>query len=182
MSLLSATTPHQPSTWSIMNSGTQVARFCVNSSSEEYESVLSKVDLKLVHGKGFPWLVRIQNPYLWGCYLLKKAECLKRDDSVTEKVLYHVTAQSNVNSIAENNFDWRRSVRTRFGRGVSFSPSAAYADKYCNRDIGSDRALFVARVLVGRDHYGDYSTELPQPGYDTTVGNGEKVYVKYYDN
>ena len=77
------------------------------------------------------------------------------------------TRQSNVDSITKNNLDWRRSVRTKFGCGVSFSPSATYAHTWCNRSAGYCRALIVARVLVGSSHDGDYDTKLPRLGYDT---------------
>jgi len=78
--------------------------------------------------------------------------------------------------IGDNQFE------TKFGSGVSFSPSAAYVNIYCNGGIGSSRALIVARILVGISHEGDCGTKLPCQGYDTTVGNCEQVYVKYYDN
>ena len=164
-----------------MPAGSEVILVELAKGSQEYKSVLNKVDLKWRAGP--KKLVRVQNPYLWGCYLLKKDECIKRSgSSVTEKVLFHATGQSNIDSITKNNLDWRRSFRTKFGCGVSFSPSATYANTWCNRDIGSSRALIVARVLVGNSHGGSYCTELPCTGYDTTVGNFKQVYVKYYDN
>jgi poly [ADP-ribose] polymerase 7/11/12/13 len=164
-----------------MPTGTEVELVKLMKGSQEYNSVISKVDLRF--GSGPEKVVRVQNPYLWGCYLLKKAECVERSGcSVTEKVLFHATGQSNIDSITKNNLDWRRSFRTKFGRGVSFSTSATYANTWCNRDIGSNRALIVARVLVGSSHDGGYGTELPRAGYDTTVGNREQVYVKYSDH
>ena len=181
--LLAAKTRHQPSTWNYMPTATEVALVELTNGGQEYKSVMSKVDLRFRPGYGPQKVVRVQNPYLWGCYLLKKEECIKRSPHpVTEKVLFHATSQSNIDSITKNNLDWRRSVRTKFGCGVSFSPSAVYANCYCNRSIGSSRALIVARVLVGISHEGYYGTELPRQGYDTTVGNCEQVYVKYYDN
>jgi len=182
MSLLSAAkTRHQPSTWTGMPAGTEVVLVELTKGSREYESVMSKIDVSFRYG--LEKVVRVQNPYLWGCYLLKKDECIKRSGySVTEKVLFHATSQSNVDSITKNNLDWRRSVRTKFGCGVSFSPSASYANTWCNRGIGSRRALIVARVLVGISHEGNYGTVLPRKGYDTTVGNRNQVCVKYCDN
>jgi hypothetical protein len=185
MSLLEAAKKsHQPSTWDEMPPRTEVALVKLTRGSREYKSVISKVDLRLCRlGSGPQKVVRVQNPYLWGCYLLKKAECIERSSHpVTEKVLFHVTAQSNIDSITKNNLDWRRSVRKKYGCGVSFSPSATYANTWCNSGIGSKRALFVTRVLVGRSHGGDYSTELPKEGHDTTDGNHNQVYVKYYDH
>jgi hypothetical protein len=184
MSLLEAARKlHQPSTWDDMPPGTEVALFKLTEGSREYKSVISKVDLRFKCSSGPEKVVRVQNPYLWGCYLLRKAECIERSRyPVTEKVLFHATRQSNIDSITENNLDWRRSIRTKYGCGVSFSPSATYANTWCNRNIGSSRALFVTRVLVGRSHGGVYCTELPNEGYDTTDGNYEQVYVKYYDH
>jgi hypothetical protein len=166
-----------------MPEGTEVVLVELTKGSQEYESVMSKVDLSSRAVYRPKKVVRVQNPYLWGCYLLKKDECIKRKSClVTEKVLIHATSQSNIDSITKNNLDWRRSVRTKFGCGVSFSPSAIYAKTWCNRAAGSNLALIVARVLVGNRHEGDYGTKLPRPGYDTTVGNFAHVYVKYYDN
>ena len=184
MSLLeSAKKRHQPSTWTDMPTGTEVVLVELMGYTMEYKSVMSKVDLLLRFGSGPAKVVRVQNPYLWGCYLLKKAECVNRSGySVTEMVLFHATGQSNIDSITKNNLDWRRSVRTKFGCGVSFSPSATYAHTWCNRSAGYCRALIVARVLVGSSHGGDYFTVLPRLGYDTTVGNGGQVYVKYSDH
>ena len=184
MSLLeSAKKGHQPSTWNDMTAGTEVVLVKLTKGSQEYKSVMSKVNLRWMPEYGPEKIVRVQNPYLWGCYLLKKAECINRSGcSVTEKVLFHATGQSNIDSITKNNLDWRRSVRTKFGCGVSFSPSASYAETWCNRGIGCYRALIVAKVLVGNSHGGGYGTELPRAGCDTTVGNRGQVYVKYYDH
>jgi len=166
-----------------MPTGTEVVFVELTKGGQEYESVMSKVNLIFRAGYGPKKVVRVQNPYLWGCHLLKKDECIKCScHPVTEKVLFHATSQSNIDSITKNNLDWRRSVQTKFGCGVSFSPSATYANTYCNRDIGSSRALIVARVLVGISHEGRHGTVLPCQGYDTTEGNDEQVYVKYYDN
>lgn len=166
-----------------MSAGTEVELVELSDRAREYRSVMSRVDLRFRAGHVPEKVVRVQNPYLWGCYLLKKDECITRSGySVTERVLFHATAQSNIDSISKDNLDWRRSFRTKFGRGVSFSPSATYANTWCNRDIGSRRALIVAKVLVGNSHAGGYGTELPREGYDTTDGNDRQVYVKYYDH
>jgi hypothetical protein len=65
---------------------------------------------------------------------------------------------------------------------VSFSPRAHYANKYCNFTAGTERALILARVLVGKYHEGKHWMKSPKEGYDTTVGNSKSVYVKYDDN
>jgi hypothetical protein len=154
MSLLeSAKKRHQPSTWDDMPAGSEVELVELTKGSQEYNSVMSKVDLRFRTARGPVKIVRVQNPYLWVCYLLKKDECIKRSGYfVTERVLFHATGQSNIDSITKNNLDWRRSVRTKYGRGVNFSPSATYADTWCNRNVGHNRALIAARVLVGSSH------------------------------
>ncbi|XP_047108631.1 protein mono-ADP-ribosyltransferase TIPARP-like isoform X2 [Schistocerca piceifrons] len=127
-------------------------------------------------------VVKVKNPYLWSCYQLKKAEYRKRYGHVSEVTLYHATAEDNVQSIISENFDWRFSVRTKFGRGVSFSPDPKYANRHCNSNAGCARAMIVASVLVSNKCQGSYSTKIPTKGCDTTVGNKDKVYVKYSDN
>jgi poly [ADP-ribose] polymerase 7/11/12/13 len=116
-----------------------------------------------------------------GCYLLKKEEYVKRYGRVTEMELFHATCSSNVSSITRNNFDWRRTMRARFGIGVSFSPDAHYANAYSNRNNPSRRAMLIAKVLVGSTCNGYDFMKLPG-SVDTSTGNSGKVYVKYSDN
>jgi hypothetical protein len=116
-----------------------------------------------------------------GCYLLKKEEYEKRYGCVNEKELFHATSTYNVSSITKCNLDWRRSVRTKFGMGVSFSPDAHYANLHCNRSIPTQRAMFIAKVLVHSTCEG-YSTMVLPICADTSTGNSGSVYVKYNDN
>ncbi|PNF31721.1 hypothetical protein B7P43_G12171 [Cryptotermes secundus] len=172
---------HKPSTWMDMPLDKEVELVQLPTNSPEYLKVKSKVHSTLpVH---IDRIVRIQNPYIWGCYTLKKNEYEHRlGSAVKELELFHATAQSNVDSIAANNLDWRRTKRAKFGKGVSFSPRAHYANKYCNYNAGTERALILTRVLVGKCHKGKYWMKSPKEGYDTTIGNSKSVYVKYEDN
>ncbi|KAK5646314.1 hypothetical protein RI129_004778 [Pyrocoelia pectoralis] len=131
--------------------------------------------------KGVRKIVRVENSYLWAQYLLRKEE-YETKGQVRELELYHDTAESNITSIVETNFDWRRASRVKFGQGVSFSPSPKYANTHSARSNGKDRAFILAKVLVNVEQQGSYSMKLPDPGYDTTVGNCRNVYVKYYDD
>ncbi|KAJ4441515.1 hypothetical protein ANN_11371 [Periplaneta americana] len=172
---------HTPSTWDSMSSYSEVKLVELSEYSSEYEEVKSKI--KETSRILIKKVVRVQNPYLWGCYQLKKAECtLRAPSSVEEKKLFHATAQDNIESITEDNLDWRRSWRTKYGEGVSFSPYARYANTYCNLSCGTRRAFILARVLVGKSAEGNYSTELPPPDCDTTVSYDDNVIVKYCDN
>jgi hypothetical protein len=171
----------KPSTWRDMPYDKEVELVQLPKKSPEYLKVKSKVQLTLqVH---IDKVVRIQNPYLWDCYTLMKGEYEAYLGSTYQEMeLFHATAQSNIQSIAKNNLDWRRTKRSKFGNGVSFSPRAHYANKYCNFDAGTKRALILARVLVGKCHEGGYGLKAPAKGYDTTTGNSKSVYVKYQDN
>lgn len=81
---------------------------------------------------------KIQNSLLWGLYNLKKNEMESNNDKiVNEWFLYHVTATKNVQSIAENNLDWRFTSRCRYGKGVCFSYCPLYANRYASRILGS---------------------------------------------
>lgn len=79
------------------------------------------------------------NPLLWGLYTLKKNEMELNHDQmiVKEWLLYHVTPTKNVQSIIENNLDWRLTSRCRYGKGVCFSYCPLYANRYASRDFGN---------------------------------------------
>lgn len=69
-------------------------------------------------------------------YEIKKEEYKTRDGLAEEMVLYHATSESNVLSIIMNNFDWRMTNRNKFGKGVSFSDNADYANFYSSSKNG----------------------------------------------
>ncbi|KAJ9600226.1 hypothetical protein L9F63_009486, partial [Diploptera punctata] len=168
---------HLPKTWSDVDE--QLVE--LDRHSREFNKVVNKIQstLKITVQR----VERVQNSFLWGCYLLRKGEYKKRlRKPIREMELFHATSEINVPSIVENNFDWRRTVRAKFGKGVSFSPSAGYANTYCNHKVGDNRALILTRVLVGKCQNGSFEKKIPSDGYDTTLGYGNRVYVKYGDN
>ncbi|XP_025192386.1 poly [ADP-ribose] polymerase 12-like, partial [Melanaphis sacchari] len=126
---------------------------------------------------------RINNPQIYGMYLLHKEE-LELDcnsNNVREETLFHATSISNAESIAKDNIDWRKTTRSRFGVGVCFSPCTLYANKHAK----FKKAFIIAKVLVKNIEATsiNYFLEIPSKNdCDTTLGNGNYVYVKYDDN
>ena len=171
---------HLPEKWSDMDFD-EVKTIKLHHKSQEFQDVREKIQSTL---NVFIYKVmRVQNPYLWGSYLLMKGEYKKRlNKSPRELLLFHATSQKNVESIVQDNFDWRCTKRSKFGKGVSFSPSAKYANTYCNSNAGNKRALILTKVLVGKCHPGEHWMKVPSDDRDTTLGNGNRVYVKYGDN
>lgn len=132
-------------------------------------------------------IVRIENPFLHSLYLLKKEEMTVRNRHVDELFLYHGTKKRLVRNICENNLDWRcYSEMHRFGKGVSFSPSATYSSHYSD-DRGCDRVVLLFKVLVSNCLLGlpDMDIPLDVEGvsyYDTSIKEDTSVIVKYNDN
>lgn len=68
---------------------------------------------------------------------------------VQEKILYHVTTESNALETLESGLDWRRTQRAKFGCGVSFSDDADYANYYANSSNGEGTIIvFIINVCL----------------------------------
>lgn len=82
---------------------------------------------------------KVNNPELYGMYLLCKEELLQTGNrhSVNTKILYHATSPTNAISIAQNNIDWRKTSRARYGMGACFSPDPKYAHRYSSKKGGT---------------------------------------------
>ncbi|EFA07133.1 Poly [ADP-ribose] polymerase 12-like Protein [Tribolium castaneum] len=126
-------------------------------------------------------LERVENPYLVGCYLLKKKQMWDKCGHLVEKTLFHGTRNAFVDSICKFNFDWRRSGTSKgtvFGKGVYFTSDVSYAHEY----TFGDNVMFLAKVLVGDRVKGKASYEvLPEP-FDTATNDKETIFVKFEDN
>lgn len=130
--------------------------------------------------KNFIAVYRVQNKYLQNEYekRLNNKRCYF--GAVHEHELLHCTSKYNVKSIIENNFDPLRATRVRYGIGVSFSPNAFYANLQSSVDNGVHRAMFLNKVMIGKAKNGE-ERAIPKFPYDTMVGSGGNVIVKYND-
>ncbi|KAF5276099.1 hypothetical protein FQR65_LT16485 [Abscondita terminalis] len=151
----------------------------ISSYSSQYKMLESQLSNSF--NLGIEKIVRVESSYLYGQFLLKKEEYETKGGCIV-KQLYHDTAASKIDSILINNLDWRLANRVKYGQGVSFSPSTAYANRESSRNNGVDRAMIVADVLVQNQEHVSMSLNLPSDNYDTTVGNGGQVFVKFYDD
>ncbi|XP_021932726.1 poly [ADP-ribose] polymerase 12-like [Zootermopsis nevadensis] len=181
--------------WSPLPSNSAFIKIDVTQFTQEYNTV--KHLFKNTNKKRFNvvQIERIQNPYLLGCYLLKKSEmeCIL-GGYVEERRLFHGTRQSNVHDICENNFDWRLhgdSTGNRYGKGVSFSPISHYASYYSDKNAAV-KVMFLVRVLISNTTVGHGDMTIPpliSPGYDqsalrydTAQKENGHVIVKFSDN
>lgn len=101
-------------------------------------------------------LIHVVNvPQMYGMYLLRKEEMqlTHEGNSEKERILYHVTTKSRAVESLKNGLDWRRTRRSKFGCGVSFSDDADYANYYADKlpkegtinDIVNYLCLFVCQ-------------------------------------
>lgn len=173
--------PYYPNTWYKDYNCTGAKRYL--------EVQLSSCDAKYKYfwrkmrplGRTIKKITRVECPHLYGLYCLTLAQ-YQCSGTCNVKRLYHDTGASKVHSILNTNLDRRLACRIKFGKGVSFSPYLTYANKKSSRSNGRDRAMIVADVLVGDSEHVRGSCTLPSGSKDTTIGNGGKVYVKFYDN
>ncbi|KAM9388094.1 protein mono-ADP-ribosyltransferase PARP12-like [Phaethornis superciliosus] len=137
---------------------------------------------------------RIQNPSLWKVFLWQR-EQMKRENGgheVTEKLLFHGTNISFVETICRHNFDWRISGNNEitYGRGNYFSRDASYSHDSC-QSAGKTNTMFLARVLVG-DYVKGNTTYVRPPAksadgfqlYDSCVDNelNPSIFVVFIKN
>ena len=127
-------------------------------------------------------IYRIENPLKFLQYELKKLEMKISSGSVDEHFMYHVTGKSNLISICDNNLDYRRVNRAKFGAGVSFTPDVEYGCTYSCYRTRELTVVLLCKVLSCATSEGCYNQLIPKDGCDTTVGNNKKVYVKYEDS
>ncbi|XP_022168125.1 probable serine/threonine-protein kinase DDB_G0267686 [Myzus persicae] len=131
----------------------------------------------------------VNAPQMYGMYLLRKEEMRLAHVGQSDKelILYHVTTKSRAVESLKNGLDWRRTRRSKFGNGVSFSDDADYANYYADKFTKEDsRVIIVCAVLVNKTHRvsgkrNEGNLIVPPGSVDTTVSPNGRVYVKYND-
>lgn len=136
-------------------------------------------------------IVEVQNPFLYGCYLLKKAEMESRYGCIKEEYLFHGTKIKNISSICDQNLDWRKhgSVTGNiFGRGASLTPISCYASHYSDKHQ-EEKIMFVFKVVIANETEGNpdmvippYKDTFKKLRYDTAIKPNRQVVVKFSDH
>ncbi|XP_065213371.1 uncharacterized protein LOC135840673 [Planococcus citri] len=121
---------------------------------------------------------KLSNKYLYAAFMLKKNE--KKNYRIIE--LIHSTAAENVSSIERENLDWRRVYRAKYGKGVSFSSNADYANYHSSWSGGNRRAFVICDVLAASEtRVDDNQKEAPEGKVDIFKSRNGHVYVKFDD-
>lgn len=79
---------------------------------------------------------------MYGMFKLRYEEMkLVAGKNVKKRLLYHVTTESRALESLETGLDWRRTVRAKYGYGVSFSDDADYANFYADKFTDEGRII-----------------------------------------
>ncbi|NWR62452.1 PAR14 polymerase, partial [Bucorvus abyssinicus] len=127
---------------------------------------------------------RVQNPYLWKAYQIKKREMdNKNGNRNNERLLFHGTSKESLTFIS--NFGFNRSYAgmhaANFGNGTYFAVDASYSanDMYSKPDVNGKKYMYVARVLVGEYSQGLKGSLTPAA---KNTGNSIDLFDSSTDN
>ncbi|XP_061464996.1 protein mono-ADP-ribosyltransferase PARP14-like isoform X2 [Rhineura floridana] len=155
-----------PEQWEDMEQ-TRVKIVALQSEMEEYINVKTMFCLTC---KSFTIekIERIQNPYYWQAYQIKKQEMDdKNGNTNNERQLFHGTASASLTLI--NNSGFNRSYAgmhaAAYGNGTYFAVDAKYSahDIYSKPDANGTKYMYLARVLVGEYCAGSAGLVVPKP-------------------
>ncbi|XP_074001335.1 protein mono-ADP-ribosyltransferase PARP14-like [Numenius arquata] len=139
---------------------------------------------------------RIQNPFLWQTYQIKKKSlCKKNKYQSNEKLLFHGTAASSLSTINYNGFNrgFAGKNAAAIGNGTYFAVDASYSAQstYSRPDMNGRRYMYLARVLTGQYCTGSKGLITPPPKdpadptdlYDSVVDDVDspKMFVIFND-
>ncbi|NXH34828.1 PAR14 polymerase, partial [Myiagra hebetior] len=171
-----------PPTWDPMeNEQPKVVELKPN--SEEYKDVQERF-LRTCQSFRIEKIERVQNPYFWKAYQIKKCEMDKKNGNrQNEKKLFHGTSKESLTLI--NKYGFNRSYAgmhaANFGNGTYFAVNANYSarDTYSKPDVNGRKYMYLARVLVGEYSQGIKGAITPA---SKNAGNSIDLYDSSTDN
>uniref|UniRef100_A0A670ICM8 Poly [ADP-ribose] polymerase n=3 Tax=Podarcis muralis TaxID=64176 RepID=A0A670ICM8_PODMU len=135
--------------------------------TEEYQTV-KKMFLQTCSVFTIVKIERIQNPYKWQQYQIKKKEMDdKNGHTNNEKPLFHGTAFTSIKLI--NDYGFNRSYAgmhaAAYGNGTYFAVNAQYSacDTYSKPEADGKKYMYLARVLTGEYCPGAQGLVVPKP-------------------
>ena len=175
--------------WSSVPSNEIYTTETLATDSQEYQMVA-----KAMLASTSPTIIkieRVQNPYLWKKYEMKKRRMLldvAGDVSrLNEQYLFHGTKADVLDLIFQDNLDWRlygSNVGCVYGKGTYFANTATISDGYSS---GHVKVILLVMVLVGDACIGNSSMDLPPENpatkrpFDCSVNSRvhPSIFVKY---
>ncbi|XP_070813176.1 protein mono-ADP-ribosyltransferase PARP14-like [Pituophis catenifer annectens] len=138
---------------------------------------------------------RVQNPYLWRAYQVKKKEIdTKNGHEKNERTLFHGTPHSTLVPIYQTGFNrsYAGKNAATIGNGTYFAVSSNYSahDMYSTPDRNARKYMYVARVLTGDYCMGSLGLIVPPSKnrggfilYDSVTNNMNQpsVFVIFHD-
>ncbi|XP_032301847.1 protein mono-ADP-ribosyltransferase PARP14-like isoform X2 [Coturnix japonica] len=183
-----------PANWEDMQ-GERVKLVVLTRSCQEYLEVQKRFQ-KTAHSCTIEKIHRVQNPFLWQTYQIKKKSlCMKNRSEDNEKLLFHGTAKSSVSAINYNGFNrgFAGINAANIGNGTYFAVNASYSaqDTYSRPDSNGRKYMYLARVLTGEFCAGTKGLPAPPPKcsadptdlYDSVVDDvsSPKMFVIFND-
>ncbi|NXS47673.1 PAR14 polymerase, partial [Balaeniceps rex] len=153
-----------PATWDDMqNQRLKIVE--LKPETREYKDVQEKF-LQTCQSLKIEKIERVQNPFFWKAYQIKKREMdNKNGNRINEKLLFHGTSKESLTLI--NNHGFNRSYAgmhaANFGNGTYFAVHASYSagDTYSKPDVHGKKYMYLARVLVGEYSQGTKGSITP---------------------
>ncbi|NXY72105.1 PAR14 polymerase, partial [Glareola pratincola] len=155
-----------PATWDDMqNQRLKIVE--LKPETREYRDVKEKF-MKTCQSLKIEKIERVQNPFLWKTYQIKKREMDNKNGSIdNQRLLFHGTSKESLTLI--NNYGFNRSYAGMhaavFGNGTYFAVNASYSasDIYSKPDANGKKYMYLARVLVGEYSQGTKGSITPAP-------------------
>ncbi|XP_074857419.1 protein mono-ADP-ribosyltransferase PARP14-like [Carettochelys insculpta] len=137
----------------------------LHSEMKEYQDVQTKFQLTCSKFK-IEKIERIQNPFFWRAYQIKKQEMdSKNGNTNNEKLLFHGTTSASLTIINQKGFNrsYAGMNAACYGKGTYFAVNANYSaqDTYSKPDVNGKKYMYLARVLVGEYCVGNQGLITP---------------------
>ncbi|KYO18144.1 poly [ADP-ribose] polymerase 14 isoform A [Alligator mississippiensis] len=174
-----------PAAWEDMNQE-RVKVVQLKPEMKEYEDVQKRFQETCASFK-IEKIERIQNPYYWKAYQIKKEEMnTKNGNTNNERLLFHGTVNNSLTIINYKGFNrsYAGMNAANFGNGTYFAVNASYSahDTYSKPDGNGKKYMYLARVLVGvycNGKKGDITPPAKNPTdptdlYDSLTDNENK--------